>query len=180
VRESRYASTKQELAKKLGISFWTLTRKYWERAGRPADNSSGSSKYDVRAYRKWISQFKSAHNFGTYNPDRDPLQGYSLSPREKALIQKNELAAERERFNLDILHGKYEEKSVMAERVLTNVSTMFRELDKSFRHELPPRLAESSVGEIARILGAKLDEQRQQLYESFNDNGKNGQAGVAG
>ena len=49
------------------------------------------------------------------------------------------IAIEREKFKLDVERGKYELKSVVTEAILRNVGTLFRELDKAFKHELPPR-----------------------------------------
>jgi hypothetical protein len=167
-----HAKNKRVLAVALGIGQQALKRLF-DRNDHP--KQVAGQGYDIAQWQRYAD-----NNIAFWNRPDSGARGAMINAREQALIRKNEISAERERFKLDIERGKYEEKSVTAERVLRNVTALFKELDKAFRHELPPRLAESSVGEIARILGAKLDEQRQQLYESFNGNGKNGQTGVAG
>jgi DNA-directed RNA polymerase specialized sigma24 family protein len=55
----------------------------------------------------------------------------------------------------------------MVERVLRNIGTLFRELDKAFKHELPPRLEGASAGEIAKLCGRRLDRLRDRLVKAF-------------
>ena len=56
---------------------------------------------------------------------------------------------------------KYELKSNMTERVMTNFGFFIRELDKMLRHELPPRLKGLTAGQIGKLLGSKLDNLRE-------------------
>jgi hypothetical protein len=135
----------------------------------PPDHSlTGKARYDVDVIRKWIHNKKSAHNFGGRNGSNG--NGH-LNERERALVDKKHIEIERERFKLDVERGKYELKTNVYERQLQNVSSTFRELDKAFKHELPPRLEGESAGAIARICGHKLDELRERLAHSFENNG---------
>jgi hypothetical protein len=168
VAKAKNVPTKARLARELGCSYYTLVTRYWNLPGRPKDNSPGSARYNVQAYRNWIGSFKFAHNFGSGHNGND---GYPLNEREKARIEKTNVEIERERFKLDVERGKYELKANVYERQLQNVSSTFRELDKAFKHELPPRLEGESAGAIAKICGRKLDELRERLAHSFESNG---------
>jgi hypothetical protein len=46
---------------------------------------------------------------------------------------------------------------------MTNFGFFVRELDKMFKHELPPRLEGLTAGQIAKILGGKLDNLRERM-----------------
>jgi hypothetical protein len=169
VWRGRYVATKVELAKRCGITHRTLCR-YFNERGHPPDHSPGKARYDVEQWKGWIQGRKSAHNFGNNG------NGYAPNEREKLLIEKKQIEIERERFKLDVERGKYELKSVMTEAILRNIGALFRELDKAFKHELPPRLEGASAGEIANLCGRRLDELRERLAKSF----QNGSATTVG
>jgi hypothetical protein len=142
---------------------------YSKLPGFPPIHSPGSARYDVEAIIKFVHEKKSAHNFGGRN-GKNGSNGH-LNQREQALVDKKLIEIERERFKLDVERGKYELKSTVHERQLQNVSATFRELDKAFKHELPPRLEGESAGAIAKMCGRKLDELRERLAKSFESNG---------
>ena len=161
--KGRYVATKADLARGCGISYCRLLSN-WDRPGRPRDHSPGSARYDVLEYRNWIGSWKSAHNFGSGNGS-----GYHPNEREEALLKKTLIEIERERFKLDVERGKYGLKSVMIEAILRNVGTLFRELDKTFKHELPPRAEGCSATEIAKLNGQMLDAVRKRLVKKFQN-----------
>jgi hypothetical protein len=171
VSKGRYVATKSELAKRCGISYFGLL-KNWERTGRPPIHGNGKARYEVALFQKWINEWKSAHNFGTTVNGQKPT--FEFNEREKALIEKKRIEIARDQLKLDVERGKYMLKSDVADLILRNVSGFVRELDKAFRHEMPPRLEGASAGEIAKLLGRKLDEQRGRLVKAFSENGTNG------
>jgi hypothetical protein len=162
VSRGRYVATKVELARRCGITHRTLCR-YFNERGHPPDHSPGKARYDVEQWKGWIQGRKSAHNFGKND------NGYAPNEREKLLIEKKQIEIERERFKLDVERGKYELKSVITERILKNLGLFVRELDKSFKHELPPRLEGLSAGEIAKVCGRRLDELRERVAKAFRN-----------
>ncbi len=167
MKRGKYAATLMEVARRVPIRYATLLEKR-KLPGFPPDHSPGKAKFDVDAIRQWIHAHKSAHNFNNNG------NGYSGNEREQALIRKKNIEIERDTFKLDIERGRYELKTVVREQILTHVNALFRELDKAFRHELPPRLEGLSAGEIAKQNGKRLTELRERLAKHFESNGSNG------
>jgi hypothetical protein len=176
----------------LGISYRTLISDYWKLPGRPENHSEGSSKYDIKAYRDWIQSFKSAHNFGkgrriagdTNEVSRaeqsrsGPPVTYEFNEREKALIEKNQISAKRERFKLEVEMAEYVPR-VVANRVIDTGNRIVRtEMEKAFANELPPRLEGLKAHEIRRVLLTRLRQLTdhlpghiQKVYGNGNGNG---------
>jgi len=159
------------LAKLLGCSYWTLIRKYWSYPDRPKDHSPGKAKYDILAYRLFINRHRSAHNFGSRNSDV-PQNG--VSQRELALIEKSQVATERERFKLGIERREYIKRDEVNERLTTDYAIIRRELYKAFEHDLPPRIEGLSAMDIRKANRKRLDEIFRSMPRMF-DNG-NGSA----
>lgn len=167
VQDGRYVATKSALARRLGISYYTLVSSYWKRAGRPIDHSTGSAKYDVEAYRDWIATFRTAHNIGSVQP-------YEWNERERGLIEKNRIAAAREKFKLEVEMGEYVPRISVNKTIDTGNAIVRREMEKAFGSELPPRLEGLKAGEIRRILMSRLVEIYQHLPGQLIGNGANG------
>jgi hypothetical protein len=138
--------------------------RYRKHRSFPKPRSPGKARWEVQEIRDWIAVRKSAHNFGQ-NGD----VSYPLNEREEALLKKTLIEIERERFKLDVERGKYELKSLVTEAILRNVGTLFRELDKAFKHELPPRTEGCSAAEIAKLNGQMLDAARERLVQKFQN-----------
>jgi hypothetical protein len=156
VLKGRYAPNKQILARKLCIAYRTLVTDYWKRPGRPENHSEGSSKYEVEAYRNWIRDFKSAHNFGSQQADEGAKDLYPFNERERALIEKNQISAKREKFKLEVEMAEYVPR-VVANRVIDTGNRIVRtEMEKAFANELPPRLEGLKAAEIRRVLLTRL------------------------
>ena len=85
----------------------------------------------------------------------------------RLLFKRQNIAAEKEQFDLEVKRGKFELKTVVREQVLTHINTLFRELDKAFKHELPPRVEGLSAGDIAKLCGRRLDGLRERLVKNF-------------
>lgn len=104
-----------------------------------------------------MNQWKSAHNFGTgRNADRGILEKYPYNEREKALIEKNQISAKRERFKLEVEMAEYVPR-VVANRVIDTGNRIVRsEMEKAFANELPPRLEGLKAVEIRRVLLTRL------------------------
>lgn len=174
---SKYVSTKELLARRIGISYFRLQTN-WDRPDRPKDHSSGRSRYDVAAYREWVAKWKSAHNFGSRNADDRNELGYPWNAREKALIEKNQVSAQRERFKLEVEMAEYVPRLVVNRVIDTGNRIIRNELEKAFQSELPPRLEGLSSVEIRRVLLAKLRQltetlpaQMTQVYGNGNATG---------
>jgi hypothetical protein len=135
----------------------------------PPDHSpTGKARYDVDVIREWIHRKKSAHNFGGR---RNGNGSEPLGEREKALVEKKRIEIEREKLKLDVERGKLGSNDKWREAILTNILATFRELDKAFKHELPPRSEGLKAAEIARLNGKRLDDLRERLSKSFGANG---------
>ena len=123
----------------------------------------------------------SDENIATWNR-RDPHKhngnGSKPNPRDAAFIARQNIEAEKAQFDLDVKRGKYVLKSVITECILRNVGLFVRELDKLFKHELPPRLEGLSAGEIGKVCGRRLDELRERLVEHFEGNKR--ESGLSG
>lgn len=162
-----------ELARRLGCSHWTLTRSYWGRPGRPKDHSPGDTRYDVDAYRTWVQSIKSAHNFGSRNASDEFV--YKPNEREKALIEKNQISAKRERFKLEIEMAEYVPRREANNAIEIGNRIVLNELAKSFGSELPPRLEGLTSGAIRKVLMDKLRQLRNDvphaIQKVYNANG---------
>ena len=154
MRKARYARTKIELARALGISYYTLVRSYWHKPGRPRDHSPGNERYDIQGYKDWISDIKFAHNFGSGQNGNG--NGYHMSEREKALLKKREIEIEREQFNLDRERGNYWLKVEGKSTIQRYANALWREIEKVFAHELPPREDGMSAIEIAKLNSERI------------------------
>ena len=171
VRESRYTDTKQKLAARCGISYRRLLSN-WDRPSRPKDHSQGSTKYDVQAYREWIGSWKSAHNFGSRNSDDNVWP--RMNERERAYAERAKIAAERERFRLEIEMAEYIPRLDANRQVETGNTIVRRELRKAFEFELPPRVEMMKAAEVRRIMVQKYNEIVGHLPKLFmGSNGSN-------
>ena len=152
----KYVATKTALARRLAISHYRL-HENWDRPGRPKDHDEGKARYDVAQYREWIKSWRSGHNFGTgHNADADAKYKYPFNERERALIEKNQISAKRERFKLEVEMAEYVPR-VVANRVIDTGNRIVRtEMEKAFANELPPRLEGLKAVEIRRVLLARL------------------------
>jgi len=65
--------------------------------------------------------------------------------------------------------------------VLRSFGMIFCELDKAFKHELPPRSENCGVGEIAKLNGQKLDQTRERTVKmSENEIAASAQVAASG
>jgi len=170
VGKAKNVPTKARLASELGVSYYTLVTRYWDKPGRPKDNSPGSARYNVQAYRDWIGGFKSAHNFGTGHNGNG---AFPTNEREQALIDKKKIEIERERFKLDVERREYLKRTEVNEQISTCNSLIRRELYKAFEYDLPPRVEGLSALEIKKMNRRRLDEILHALPKLFiNSDGK--------
>jgi hypothetical protein len=165
--ESRYVATKLALAGRCGVSYPTLL-KYFSKPGRPRNHSPGGARYDVEAWRQWIAEHRSAHNFGKNGADR--LE-YEPNERERALIEKNKVEAERARFKLKVEVGEFLPRYDVCRDVEAAHSAVRRELTKALIHELPPRLEGLCAIEMRRPMRRVCEELADQLFSRLNGYG---------
>lgn len=157
-RHPKNVPTKARLSRELGISYYTLVTKYWNRPGRPKDNSPGSARYNVQAYRDWISPMKSAHNFGTGHSNGNGSNGHlPYNEREQSIIEKNRIAAMAARFDLDVKMGEYVHRLQVNRDIDTANAIVKRELVKLMQHVLPPKLQGLSAAEMSKIAMDELN-----------------------
>ena len=166
MRTSRYAKNKHVLAARIGLSRPALKRLF-ERDDHPKITPHG---WVVDQWQRYADE-----NISYWNR-RDPQKrnGSTPNPRDAAFIARQNIQAEKEQFDLDVKRGKYELKAKIKEQVLTHVTACFRELDKAFKHELPPRVEGMKAIDIAKINGRRLDDLRERLVKNFESNGTNG------
>jgi hypothetical protein len=172
VSKGQYVATKAELARRCGISHYRL-HENWQQPGRPKDHSPGRSRYEVNAYRDWIQSWKSAHNFGSRNASEEFR--YRPNEREQALIDKNKISAQRERFKLQVEMSEYVPRLIANRAIETGNRILRTELLKAFQSELPPRLEGLNVNVIRKVLLAKFHELTRHLpptiQQQYNGNG---------
>jgi hypothetical protein len=171
VVQSKYAATKADLARKLGISYYTLVTKYWRREGRPKDHAPGRARYDVQAYKDWISGFKYAHNFGQGHNGSN--NGYHFNERERALIEEKKIRAESARFDLEVKRGEWISRIEAFRDIETSDAIVIRELKKGFEHTLPPKLDMVKASEARKILCDWFDTMRRYMPGMILQGAKN-------
>lgn len=119
--------------------------------------------------------WKVAHNFGSRNAD-DNFQ-YKPNEREQALIDKNKISAQRERFKLQVEMAEYVPRIEANRAIEIGNRIVLNELGKSFSSELPPRLEGLSSAEIRKVLLAKLRQLTNDIPKEIKKvytNGSNG------
>jgi hypothetical protein len=162
-----------ELARALGITGWTLNS-YWKRPGRPKDHADGKARYNIQEYRDWISDFKSAHNFGN---GRNASDGWHASERDKAIIEKNRVATEAAIFKLQKDKGLLVPRSEVKRQADTSGELLKRELYKAAEHELPPRLEMLKASEIKKVLVGKINDILDAFINALREAANAGSAG---
>jgi hypothetical protein len=123
--------------------------------GFPPDHAlSGRDRYDIEAIRAFINATKSAHNFGL----RSQKLIIPLNEREQAYADRAKVAAEREKFKLDIEMGEYIPRVQANRQIESAHAVVRRELRKALEFELPPRVEMMKAPEIRKIMAAKFKE----------------------
>jgi len=155
VSKQLYAKNKKELARIIGISQPALLRLF-QRDDHP----------ELVLGNGWLIEQWDRYAKANirYDKQRTRIASDTRSTpnvRDEAFIKRQEVATEKEQFELDIKREKYALKSDMTERVMTNFGFFIRELDKALRHEMPPRLEGLTAGQINKMLGNKLDDLRE-------------------
>lgn len=168
----RYAKTKSELAKVLGVSLHTVL-KYSKATGRPENHAFGSARYDIEAWRQFIGQRKSAHNFGRNGHSTLPPSERELSmmDKNKALAERARILIERDQFRLAVERGEYFAKDEVLRAFDLSHSTARREIDKAIETELPPKLQGRGAIEIRKILRRWRDNLYRMIPVKYATNG---------
>jgi len=144
----------------------------WDKPNRPQDHSQGSARYDIKAYRDWIQNWKSAHNFGSRN---NSYPVYKLNEREQAYADRANAAAAREKFKLEVEMAEYVPRLAANTAIETGNNIVRRELRKAMEFELPPRLEMMRASEIRKVMIAKLNDIVSHLPKLLmGTNGSNG------
>src|SRR5262249_14640286 len=139
-----YASNKKELARKLDIAHTTLLR-YFKRDDYP-ELVEGKGWL----IEQWQRYIKANIRYDKRRTGIDVDTRSTPNLRDEAYIKRQEVAAEREQFELDVKRGKYGLQSDMTERVMTNFGFFVRELDKLVKHQLPPILEGRTPQDISK------------------------------
>jgi len=173
---SRYVSSKQQLAARLGIRYGTLCH-YFQSPGHPPNHSQGDLRYEVEAWEQWLRdrQFKRAGITAVYDP----------TARERSIIEKNKIAAAREQFDLDVKRGHYISRVEVNRSVDIGNSIVKREIMKFVEHFVPTKLCGLSPGEAVKLGKIEMNRILRFLPGHFqaaamNGNGSNGFSATAG
>jgi hypothetical protein len=153
-----YAKNKVGLAAAINISRPALYR-LMTRPDRP--ELVAGKGWNIVQWQRYAND-----NVAFYN-QRKRQEPRSRNERDDAYIERQRIEAEKAQFDLDVKRNKFELKSAMIERVMTNWNFFIRELDKALRHELPPRLEGMSAGQIAKLLGSRLDNLRERTAKAI-------------
>jgi hypothetical protein len=154
VARARYVGTKVELARRCGISYYTLSG-YFKLPGHPRDHSPGSARHDVHEWREFIQAHRSAYNFGTGSNGDVP---YTPNERERALIEKTHIATQREKFRLEVEMSEYVPRVEANRQIEAANAVVRRELRKALEFELPPRVEMMEAPEVRKIMAQKFRE----------------------
>jgi hypothetical protein len=165
-----YASTKTELARRLGLRYATLCG-WFKAPDRPRNHSPGTTRYDVEAWRQWIGRRTKSHRLGNsgQGSNGEVSQPFALSEREKALTEKASIEAERSRFKLAIERGEYLERQGVCNAVEQAHSLVRRQLNKALLCELLPALEGLTSAQMRRPVRRVIDELSDNLVQQFND-----------
>jgi len=162
VSRSRYCATLSEVARRAPCRYATLLE-YRKLPGFPPDHSPGKAKYDLPKIQDWIRNHKSAHNYG----GRRNGENEFVNERERGLIEKNRIATEQLRFDLQVRQGEYYQRVAVNRSIDTANAVTKRELYKGAEHELPPRLEGLNASEIKKALRKWLDKCFTNLPKPF-------------
>ena len=167
-----YAKNKVILAPAISLSRPALYRLF----ARPDHPRVVPGKgYNIEQWQRYADE-----NVATWNR-RDPFKkngsngSHSTNPRDKAFIERQNILAEKEQFNLDVQRGRYWLKETARDQIAKVFGIQWRELEKSFVHELPPKLEGMSAGEIAKTLRRKLHEIMEGVRKTLHDTGTGNQ-----
>jgi hypothetical protein len=151
VRKARIAKNKTVLHRSIGISRPALERLFQRGDYPPQVPGQG---WPIDQWQRYAD-----NNIATWNR-RDPHNGNGSkpNPRDAAFIERQNILAEKDQFNLDVERGKYWNKEKAKGRIARDFGIMWREIDKVFIHELPPKLEGLSAGEIMKLHRKRLHE----------------------
>ena len=145
------------MARRLPCRYATLIE-YSKLPGWPKNHSSGKAKYDIEAIRQFINARKSAHNFGGKNGHNGVF-----NEREQALMERNKIAVQAARFNLEVKMAEYLPRIKVFRDIDTSDAILIRELKKAFENELPPKLEGLKAAQIRQVMVNKFAEVRRML-----------------
>jgi len=83
---------------------------------------------------------------------------YTPNERERALIEKNRIATQREKFRLEVEMSEYISRQQACQQIESANAIVRRELHKALVMELPARLEMLKAAEIRKVTQAKYDE----------------------
>ena len=83
---------------------------------------------------------------------------YTPNKRERALIEKNRIATQREKFRLEVEMSEYISRQQACQQIESANAIVRRELHKALVMELPARLEMLKAAEIRKVTQAKYDE----------------------
>ncbi len=132
VTEGNRVSNQADLSLRLGCSHialkkWLANPEYAQ--GRPTRESNGT--YLVDRYQKW-TEFHGLEG-------RESQDEFELSSSMQLKDQLLEIKIQQERAKLEKIKGEQIERDLVSEVYGKCVATIFRELDRVFGDEIPPR-----------------------------------------
>lgn len=150
-----YVKNKAALARVLGISRPTLYG-LLKRPDRPPDGD-GANKYDVTAWRVFAARFL----------DRAEVEGMAPSPKEAAIIARQDAATRKSLFDLKVAMREFRDRREVNEAFKKANTVVMRELRRTFEHELPAQQEGLSAREIAIMNRKALDDVFLSLPKEF-------------
>jgi hypothetical protein len=127
--------------------------------GRPIRESNGT--YLVDRYQKW-AEFHGLE--GKENQDE-----FELSSSMQLKDQLLEIKIQQERSKLEKIKGEQISRDLVSEVYGKCVATIFRELDRVFGDEIPPRTRGLTEKQISGLNRRELRSVFQQAKESFSN-----------
>jgi len=155
-------SNQADLARELKCSHialkkWLTNVRYSEkRPVRPTNNT-----YQVWKYKPWVEY----HGL----KGKEVQDEFELSESQELKDELMKIKIEQERSKLDKIRGSQIDRDLVSEVYGKCVATIFRELDRVFGDEIPPRTRGLTEKQISGLNRRELRSVFQQAKESFSN-----------
>jgi hypothetical protein len=161
-REWTRVFNQSDLANRLGCSHaaikkWLNEHRYVEK--RPTKEPNGA--YLVERYKPWMEYHGLSGKEGL--TDSEPSKSQEL--RDELM----KIKIDQERSKLEKIRGSQIERDLVSEVYGKCVATIFRELDRVFGDEIPPRTRGLTEKQISGLNRRELRSVFQQAKESFSN-----------
>ena len=141
----------------IALKKWLTNARYSEkRPVRPTNNT-----YQVWKYKPWVEY----HGL----KGKEAQDEFELSESQELKDELMKIKIEQERSKLDKIRGSQIDRDLVSKVYGKCVATIFRELDRVFGDEIPPRTRGLTEKKISGLKRRELRSVFQQAKESFSN-----------